>query len=185
MLETWAKFTIKLNHLCCRPQWALSFSWFENHVALTLIYVQLYDCIFLFFPQPVRRPDSSDDRHVITRHAEIYPKEDELQAVQRIVSHTEKALKFVSDHLADMATAAAKQATAGKPVVGGAKPVMGVGAKVAAQPMKTGPQGNVYFAALSNHDHIGKIVAMMSHLARFDREMKKIYCSLYNLDLSN
>nr|CAD7588256.1 unnamed protein product [Timema genevievae] len=34
------------------------------------------------------------DRHVIARHAEIYPKEDELQAVQRIVSHTEKALKF-------------------------------------------------------------------------------------------
>ncbi|XP_021917976.1 zinc finger RNA-binding protein-like [Zootermopsis nevadensis] len=70
----------------------------------------------MFFPQPVRRPDSSDDRHVIARHAEIYPKEDELQAVQRIVSHTEKALKFVSDHLADLATAAAKQATAAKPV---------------------------------------------------------------------
>ncbi|KDR24131.1 Zinc finger RNA-binding protein, partial [Zootermopsis nevadensis] len=79
----------------------------------------------MFFPQPVRRPDSSDDRHVIARHAEIYPKEDELQAVQRIVSHTEKALKFVSDHLADLATAAAKQATAAKPVVGaGAKPVV-------------------------------------------------------------
>ncbi|XP_047096715.1 zinc finger RNA-binding protein isoform X1 [Schistocerca piceifrons] len=63
----------------------------------------------MFFPQPpVRRPDSSDDRHVIARHAEIYPKEDELQAVQRIVSHTEKALKFVSDQLADQAVAAAK-----------------------------------------------------------------------------
>ncbi|XP_069682507.1 zinc finger RNA-binding protein isoform X6 [Periplaneta americana] len=96
----------------------------------------------MFFPQPVRRPDSSDDRHVIARHAEIYPKEDELQAVQRIVSHTEKALKFVSDHLADMATAAAKQATATKPVVGtGVKPVVGVGAKVATPPVKTGPAG--------------------------------------------
>ncbi|XP_066993035.2 zinc finger RNA-binding protein isoform X2 [Anabrus simplex] len=61
----------------------------------------------VFFPQPMRRPDSSDDRHVVARHVEIYPKEDELQAVQRIVSHTEKALKFVSDHLADLATAAA------------------------------------------------------------------------------
>ncbi|KAK7862373.1 hypothetical protein R5R35_014392 [Gryllus longicercus] len=60
----------------------------------------------MFFPQPIRRPDSSDDRHVIARHAEIYPKEEELQAVQRIVSHTEKALKFVSDFLADQASAA-------------------------------------------------------------------------------
>lgn len=96
-----------------------------------------------FFPQPVRRPDSSDDRHVIARHAEIYPKEDELQAVQRIVSHTEKALKFVSDHLADMATAAAKQAAAAKPVVGsaGAKPAVGVGVKVTAPPVKSGPAG--------------------------------------------
>jgi zinc finger RNA-binding protein len=95
-----------------------------------------------FFPQPVRRPDSSDDRHVIARHAEIYPKEDELQAVQRIVSHTEKALKFVSDHLADMATAAAKQAALPKPVVGaGAKTVVGVGAKVGTPPVKTGAIG--------------------------------------------
>jgi len=101
-----------------------------------------------FFPQPVRRPDSSDDRHVIARHAEIYPKEDELQAVQRIVSHTEKALKFVSDHLADMATAAAKQAAAAKPVVGaGAKPAVGVGAKVATPPVKTGPVGMQEFIA--------------------------------------
>ena len=95
--------------------------------------------------QPVRRPDSSDDRHVIARHAEIYPKEDELQAVQRIVSHTEKALKFVSDHLADMATAAAKQTTAAKPVVGaGTKTVVGAGAKVAPQPIKTGPVGEFF-----------------------------------------
>lgn len=58
-----------------------------------------------FAPGPpqtvVRRPDTSDDRHVISRHAAIYPKESELQAVQKIVSHTEKALKFVSDHLTD------------------------------------------------------------------------------------
>ncbi|GAB0087950.1 zinc finger RNA-binding protein [Sergentomyia squamirostris] len=48
-----------------------------------------------------RRPESSDDRHVVARHAEIYPKEEELQTIQRIVSHTERALKFVSDALAD------------------------------------------------------------------------------------
>lgn len=47
-----------------------------------------------------RRPESSDDRHVVARHAEIYPKEEELQVIQRIVSHTERALKFVSDALA-------------------------------------------------------------------------------------
>lgn len=49
----------------------------------------------------IRRPESNDDRHAIARHAEIYPKEEELQTIQRIVSHTERALKFVSDILAD------------------------------------------------------------------------------------
>ncbi|GLV44025.1 Zinc-finger protein at 72D [Carabus blaptoides fortunei] len=52
------------------------------------------------------RTESSDDRHVLARHAEIYPKEDELQAIQRIVSHTERALKIVSDQLADSTTKA-------------------------------------------------------------------------------
>lgn len=47
----------------------------------------------------MRRPESFDDKHIIARHAAIYPKESELQAVQKIVSHTEKALKFVSDQL--------------------------------------------------------------------------------------
>lgn len=47
-----------------------------------------------------RRPESSDDRHVVAKHTEIYPKEEELQVIQRIVSHTERALKFVSDALA-------------------------------------------------------------------------------------
>lgn len=47
------------------------------------------------------RPESFDDRHVVARHAEIYPKEEELQVIQRIVSHTERALKFVSDVLTE------------------------------------------------------------------------------------
>lgn len=47
----------------------------------------------------VRRPDSSDDRHIMAKHSTIYPVEEELQAVQRIVSHTERALKLVSDSL--------------------------------------------------------------------------------------
>ncbi|KAL3278474.1 hypothetical protein HHI36_013793 [Cryptolaemus montrouzieri] len=65
---------------------------------------------------PVRRAESSDDRHVMARHTEIYPKEEELNAIQRIVSHTERALKMVSDQLAeeksaDAAAAAAKTDT--------------------------------------------------------------------------
>ncbi|CAB1322481.1 unnamed protein product [Coregonus sp. 'balchen'] len=45
-------------------------------------------------PVPPRRPDSSDDRYVMTKHAAIYPSEDELQAIQKIVSITERALKL-------------------------------------------------------------------------------------------
>ncbi|XP_046473260.1 zinc finger RNA-binding protein isoform X2 [Neodiprion pinetum] len=55
----------------------------------------------MMFPGPQRRPESSDDKHVLSHHSTIYPKEEELQAVQKIVSHTEKALKFVSDTLAE------------------------------------------------------------------------------------
>lgn len=47
-------------------------------------------------PGGPRRPESSDDRHVMAKHSEIYPKEEELQVVQKIVSHTERALKNVS-----------------------------------------------------------------------------------------
>ncbi|KAL9696497.1 hypothetical protein quinque_016076 [Culex quinquefasciatus] len=63
---------------------------------------------------PGRRPESSDDRHVVARHAEIYPKEEELQTIQRIVSHTERALKLVSDVMTSggsSSTAAAAAAT--------------------------------------------------------------------------
>jgi len=52
----------------------------------------------------MRRPDSSDDRHVMTKHHNIYPTEDELQSVQNIVSACEKALKQVSDFLAESDT---------------------------------------------------------------------------------
>ena len=47
----------------------------------------------------MRRPDSPDDRHIMAKHSTIYPVEEELQAVQRIVSHSERALKLVSDSL--------------------------------------------------------------------------------------
>ncbi|XP_029771986.1 zinc finger RNA-binding protein 2 isoform X2 [Suricata suricatta] len=51
--------------------------------------------------RPTRRPESSDDRHVMWMHAAIYPTEEELQAVQKAVSHVERALKLVSDELAE------------------------------------------------------------------------------------
>ncbi|XP_072244694.1 zinc finger RNA-binding protein isoform X2 [Leuresthes tenuis] len=56
-------------------------------------------------PMPPRRPDSSDDRYVMTKHAAIYPSEDELQSIQKIVSITERALKLVSDIITDQENA--------------------------------------------------------------------------------
>lgn len=52
---------------------------------------------------PARRPETSDDRHVLAKHADIYPPEPQLQDIQRAVSHTERALKSLSDALADQA----------------------------------------------------------------------------------
>ncbi|XP_070387934.1 zinc finger RNA-binding protein-like isoform X2 [Dermacentor albipictus] len=54
-------------------------------------------------PMPMpRRPDSVDDRHVMAKHSMIYPKEEDLGQVQRMVTNTEKALKLVSDSLAEV-----------------------------------------------------------------------------------
>uniref|UniRef100_G3NSH7 Interleukin enhancer binding factor 3b n=1 Tax=Gasterosteus aculeatus aculeatus TaxID=481459 RepID=G3NSH7_GASAC len=41
----------------------------------------------------------NDDRHVMAKHAVIYPTQEELENVQNMVSHTERALKAVSDWL--------------------------------------------------------------------------------------
>lgn len=57
-----------------------------------------------FLQTCVRRPDSPDDRHIMAKHSTIYPVEEELQAVQRIVSHSERALKLVSDSLLEKET---------------------------------------------------------------------------------
>nr|XP_006823768.1 PREDICTED: zinc finger RNA-binding protein-like [Saccoglossus kowalevskii] len=51
---------------------------------------------------PIRRPDTVDDRHVMAKHSSIYPTDTELQAVQSIVSSSEKALKLVSDYIAEI-----------------------------------------------------------------------------------
>ena len=50
-------------------------------------------------PRP--RQDSQDDRMVMSKHKQIYPNEQELSAVQSIVSAVEKALKLVSDSIAE------------------------------------------------------------------------------------
>ncbi|CAG4955466.1 unnamed protein product [Parnassius apollo] len=63
-----------------------------------------------------RRSETSDDRHVLARHADIYPAEQELADIQRAVSHTERALKSLSDALADLAR------PKNQPAKGGVKP---------------------------------------------------------------
>uniref|UniRef100_A0A4W3HN94 Interleukin enhancer binding factor 3b n=1 Tax=Callorhinchus milii TaxID=7868 RepID=A0A4W3HN94_CALMI len=50
----------------------------------------------------------NDDRHVMAKHAAIYPTQEELEAVQNMVSHTERALKAVSDWLDEQEKANAK-----------------------------------------------------------------------------
>ncbi|KAM4635390.1 interleukin enhancer-binding factor 3 homolog isoform 2-T2 [Polymixia lowei] len=54
-------------------------------------------------PPPMRhrsmRIFMNDDRHVMAKHSAIYPTQEELESVQNMVSHTERALKSVSDWL--------------------------------------------------------------------------------------
>ncbi|XP_011604319.1 interleukin enhancer-binding factor 3 homolog isoform X2 [Takifugu rubripes] len=54
-------------------------------------------------PPPMRhrsmRVFMNDDRHVMAKHSVIYPSQEELENVQNMVSHTERALKAVSDWL--------------------------------------------------------------------------------------
>ncbi len=49
----------------------------------------------------LRRPDTVDDRHVLAKHAEIYPEDGELDEIQRAVASLERALKMVSDRIAE------------------------------------------------------------------------------------
>ncbi|XP_017272213.1 interleukin enhancer-binding factor 3 homolog isoform X2 [Kryptolebias marmoratus] len=54
-------------------------------------------------PPPMRhrsmRIFMNGDRHVMAKHSAIYPTQEELESVQNMVSHTERALKAVSDWL--------------------------------------------------------------------------------------
>lgn len=58
-------------------------------------------------PPLIRRNDTPEDLYVMAKHSDIYPQEDELQAIQKIVSNTEKALKFVSDQFLEQDSKAA------------------------------------------------------------------------------
>uniref|UniRef100_A0A8B9J7J8 Interleukin enhancer binding factor 3b n=1 Tax=Astyanax mexicanus TaxID=7994 RepID=A0A8B9J7J8_ASTMX len=53
----------------------------------------------------------NDDRHVMAKHSAIYPTQEELEAVQNMVSHTERALKAVSDWLDEQERGTAKTQT--------------------------------------------------------------------------
>ncbi|KJH43604.1 zinc finger, C2H2 type [Dictyocaulus viviparus] len=44
-----------------------------------------------------RRFESTDDRHVQTKHTSIYPNDEQLTVIESLVTETEKALKKVSD----------------------------------------------------------------------------------------
>ncbi|VDK80238.1 unnamed protein product [Litomosoides sigmodontis] len=53
---------------------------------------------------PGRRVETVEDRHVMAKHRLIYPEESQLSAIEKLVSITEKALKAVSDNLAQEET---------------------------------------------------------------------------------
>jgi len=73
---------------------------------------------------PIRH--TSDDRHVMAKHQSIYPSEDQLAVVQRVVSHTEKALKLVSDQLAELDNPVKTEGTDGKSEDNGSRVLKGV-----------------------------------------------------------
>ncbi|VIO95229.1 DZF family protein [Brugia malayi] len=53
---------------------------------------------------PGRRIETVEDRHVMAKHRSIYPEESQLTTIEKLVSVTEKALKAVSDNLAQEET---------------------------------------------------------------------------------
>ncbi|XP_023572694.1 interleukin enhancer-binding factor 3 [Octodon degus] len=52
----------------------------------------------------------NDDRHVMAKHSSVYPTQEELEAVQNMVSHTERALKAVSDWIDEQEKGNSEQA---------------------------------------------------------------------------
>ncbi|XP_036380803.1 interleukin enhancer-binding factor 3a isoform X1 [Megalops cyprinoides] len=60
------------------------------------------------FRQRPMRIFVNDDRHVMAKHSAVYPTQEELEGVQNMVSHTERALKAVSDWLDEQERGGAK-----------------------------------------------------------------------------
>ncbi|XP_041756654.1 spermatid perinuclear RNA-binding protein-like isoform X1 [Coregonus clupeaformis] len=54
---------------------------------------------------------ANDDRHVMAKHANIYPSPEELEAVQKLVSTVERALKQVSDWMDNLNASLSKAPT--------------------------------------------------------------------------
>ena len=54
----------------------------------------------------------NDDRHVMAKHSAVYPTQEELEAVQNMVSHTKRALKAVSDWIDEQEKVGGEQAEA-------------------------------------------------------------------------
>ncbi|BES94720.1 DZF [Nesidiocoris tenuis] len=48
-------------------------------------------------PFGLRRLDTPDDRHIILKHQQIFPKDPKLQTVLKVVNHCEKAVKVLID----------------------------------------------------------------------------------------
>ncbi|XP_072568201.1 interleukin enhancer-binding factor 3a isoform X3 [Paramormyrops kingsleyae] len=67
------------------------------------------------FRQRPMRIFLNDDRHVMAKHSAVYPSQEELEAVQNMVSHTERALKAVSDWLDEQEKVGTEDAAAEGP----------------------------------------------------------------------
>uniref|UniRef100_H2Z1R2 DZF domain-containing protein n=1 Tax=Ciona savignyi TaxID=51511 RepID=H2Z1R2_CIOSA len=52
-------------------------------------------------PSRIRNTVTLDDRHVMAKHASIYPHEEELRAVHQVVTIAERSLKALSDKFVD------------------------------------------------------------------------------------
>nr|XP_026692505.1 uncharacterized protein LOC100180184 isoform X2 [Ciona intestinalis] len=52
-------------------------------------------------PSRIRNTVTLDDRHVMAKHASIYPREEELRSVHQIVTIAERSLKALSDKFVD------------------------------------------------------------------------------------
>lgn len=62
-----------------------------------LLNIQTVTCLWFAATQRLLRSFANDDRHVMAKHASVYPAPEELEAVQTLVSTVEGALKRVSD----------------------------------------------------------------------------------------